>query len=78
MIYVIYETSRGKQWARILLLISSILAYIFIFAGLIFSLKYGFDMQELIYKIVICSLEIVALVLLFKKDSSSYFEHSKK
>lgn len=77
MIYVVFETSRGKNWARILLLISCILTYVFVFGSMIFALAIGASYQGLseifAYRIIIPLLEIFALILLFSKKSKPYF-----
>lgn len=75
MIYVIYETSLGKNWARVLLLISCILTYILLFGASIFTYitNQGFDFSTFVYRIIVSLLEIFALILLFSKNSKSYF-----
>lgn len=75
MIYVIYETSLGKNWARVLLLISCILTYILLFGASFFTYitNQGFDFNSFIYRVIVSLLEIFALILLFNKNSKPYF-----
>ncbi len=76
MIFIIFKTSQGKEWARILLIASCVISYIFIVFGFIYNffILNDVDWVTLSYKVIISAFEIYALFLILDKKTTHLFK----
>ncbi len=76
MVFIVYKTSQGRQWAKVLLVVSCLLSYIFILISGIYTF---FVLQKslgafFIFSVFVSFIEIYALVLLLDKKTTHLFK----